>query len=398
MGEKPTSALAIHEYFHKVYSSMLIKIIDRLRERNISADQLQSDCSQFKDQSPWFQFVIESGGIDDLDNFPLQAFVPMWFMPPFSEASYAIQQAGNALKHVDNDRPAMAEDVIGISLFSGVRQDRDPIIEGIRQVGVAIDAEIFAENINDYYSQFVSIDFHSFEATQYLRVPHLQLTSAPLFAKYIREKFEQKESQSFKNVSLVALDKGSLQRVLHTANLLGLNLATQVIVLNKERTGHNVLGESNILWGDPSGKYCIIIDDIIDTSSSIGKTCQALLEAGATGIDVMASHAVLTMPARQNINKALSAGVIKDLITTNTLPFSFRLKKRAKEISVVDTVSDVIQALKMVSIEQILNNPQILDELGFENLKDFIMILKPKEQVWQEFFQEVYSGTQLVVN
>ena len=379
------AGLAIHETFYSIYSSFLIKLIDQIKNKELPITKYSTDLSTFKDGSTWFQILVSKGDISDLDLCPSQVFVPMWFLPPFTESNYAIAAAGNALRHEEANRKPLFDNATAIMMYAGVRQDRDPVIDGIKQIGVAIDAEIVANTINQYYSEILTWGIHSFEASQYIKIPHLNLTPVPLFARHINDKVAMTNGLNRKDLALVALDKGSLQKILHAAKLLDFDLLNQVIVLNKEHTGHNQLGQSNLLFGNPENRYCIILDDVIDTGGSIAKTCGALLESGAKGIDIMSESAVLTMPARQNITRAQSEGIINDVVITNSLPFGFKLKGLAKEVSIIEPTVDFMDVLLKVNVQQILQDPSCLDRIGYSYLKDFILIPRYKEIVWQEF-------------
>jgi len=95
-----------------------------------------------------------------------------------------------------------------------------------------------------------------------------------------------------------------------------LNLANLAIV-DKRRVEMNVAEVMHVI-GDVKGRTCLVIDDLIDTASTLVKTAQALLDNGGLEVYACASHAVLSGPAVENIHNS----VIKEVVVTNTIPLT----------------------------------------------------------------------------
>lgn len=70
------------------------------------------------------------------------------------------------------------------------------------------------------------------------------------------------------------------------------------------------------LVGDVSGRVCVLVDDMIDTAGTITQAAEALREAGAQKVVVVATHAVLSDPARDR----LASSCIDHVVVTDTLP------------------------------------------------------------------------------
>lgn len=75
--------------------------------------------------------------------------------------------------------------------------------------------------------------------------------------------------------------------------------------------------------GPVSGKFVVIYDDMIRTGSSLLNAARAYLDAGATGIAVIATHAVLPGDSLQKIQ---SSGLIKEIVVTDSHPRSRELE------------------------------------------------------------------------
>jgi ribose-phosphate pyrophosphokinase len=68
--------------------------------------------------------------------------------------------------------------------------------------------------------------------------------------------------------------------------------------------------------GDVAGRVCILVDDMIDTGSTIVKAAETLFEAGAADVLVAATHGVLSGPAVDRLKNSK----VSEVIVTNTLP------------------------------------------------------------------------------
>ncbi len=67
--------------------------------------------------------------------------------------------------------------------------------------------------------------------------------------------------------------------------------------------------------GDIKDKTVILVDDMIDTAGTITNGANALIEMGAKEVYACCTHAVLSGPAIERIEKS----VIKELVMLNTI-------------------------------------------------------------------------------
>ena len=72
--------------------------------------------------------------------------------------------------------------------------------------------------------------------------------------------------------------------------------------------------------GEVEGRHCVLIDDMIDTAGTICAAAERLADSGATDIWAMATHGVLSDPARRPAEKA----PITRVVVTDTLPLPAR--------------------------------------------------------------------------
>jgi ribose-phosphate pyrophosphokinase len=76
-----------------------------------------------------------------------------------------------------------------------------------------------------------------------------------------------------------------------------------------EVVAHRVVGEV-------AGRSCILVDDMIDTGSTIVSAARQLKNAGAADVIVVATHGILSGPAIDRLKNA----PINEVVLTNTLP------------------------------------------------------------------------------
>jgi ribose-phosphate pyrophosphokinase len=68
--------------------------------------------------------------------------------------------------------------------------------------------------------------------------------------------------------------------------------------------------------GEVEGKTAILLDDMVDTASTLAQSADALRRKGAKHIYACATHAVLSGPAIGRLEKS----EIEELVVTNTIP------------------------------------------------------------------------------
>jgi ribose-phosphate pyrophosphokinase len=99
-----------------------------------------------------------------------------------------------------------------------------------------------------------------------------------------------------------------------------------------------------------AGKNVIIIDDMVDTAGTITIAADLMTEMGATSVRAIATHAVLSGPAIERIEKSS----IIDLIVTDTIPLLDKESPKIKVITVADIFADVIE--KVYNYQSISSN------------------------------------------
>jgi ribose-phosphate pyrophosphokinase len=168
-------------------------------------------------------------------------------------------------------------------------------------------------------NRLLALDLHAAQIQGFFDIPVDHLFAAPVMVEYF-------ESRRKGDLIVVSPDAGGVERARAFAKRLNAPLA----IIDKRRTEANVAEVMNII-GDVRGKYCLIVDDLVDTAGTLVKGVEALLSQGASGVSACATHAVLSGPAVERI----SGSVLDELIVTNSIP----LKSEAQACGKIRTLS-----------------------------------------------------------
>ena len=150
----------------------------------------------------------------------------------------------------------------------------------------------------------ITMDLHANQIQGYFDIPVDHLVGMPLLAEYFKKK-------NLDNLCVVSPDHGSVTR----ARSMAQRLDCPIAIIDKRRPEPNKSEIMNII-GDIKDKNCIIIDDMIDTAGTITNAANAIKELGAKDVFAGATHAVLSGPAIERLDKsAISELVLLDTIT-----------------------------------------------------------------------------------
>jgi ribose-phosphate pyrophosphokinase len=187
-----------------------------------------------------------------------------------------------------------------IPYFGYARQDRKP---GPR---TPISAKLVANLITVAGADRVlSMDLHAGQIQGFFDIPTDNLYAAPVMSADIQARF------SGKNLMVVSPDVGGVVRARALAKRLD-NAPLAIVDKRRERPGESEV--MNII-GDVSGRFCILVDDIVDSAGTLCNAAAALLEAGAEEVVAYVSHGVLSGGAVARVaGSALSELVITDSI------------------------------------------------------------------------------------
>ena len=200
---------------------------------------------------------------------------------------------------IDAAKRASAARVTAVVPYFGYgRQDRKD------QPRVAIGAKLMANlMVAAGTDRVVSIDFHQHQIQGFFDIPVDHLYAAPVFTRFFREK-------GLKDLVVVAPDVGSAKMARGYSKRLGATFA----IIDKRRSGPNASEVMSVI-GDVEGRNCILTDDMVDTGGTIANAVCALKDRGADKVYAVATHALLSGSAVEN----LSAAPIEEFVVTNTI-------------------------------------------------------------------------------
>jgi ribose-phosphate pyrophosphokinase len=185
-----------------------------------------------------------------------------------------------------------------IPYFGYARQDRKD------QPRVAISAKLMANMVSVAGADRVlAMDFHQHQLQGFFDLPVDHLYAAPVFVNHYRQK-------SMRDLVVVASDVGGAKMARGFAKRLNASLA----IIDKRRPSANVAEVVNVV-GDVNGKDCLIPDDMIDTGGTMFEAIHALKRLGAQDIYCCATHALLSGPAVERLEKS----PVTEVAVTNTI-------------------------------------------------------------------------------
>jgi ribose-phosphate pyrophosphokinase len=216
-----------------------------------------------------------------------------------------------------------------IPYYGYARQDRKD------QPRVPITAKLVANLIEVAgVNRVLALELHAAQIQGFFDVQVDNLFAAPVLLEYI-------EGKNFTNLTIVSPDVGGIKMGRAFAKRLDANLA----IVDKRRTTADSTELMNII-GEVAGSDIIILDDIISTAGTVTQAAEALKNAGAGKIMVMATHPVFSGPALERLEKSC----IEEVVVTNSIPFS-GLGKCGK-VKVLDVSPLLGEAIRRIHTEE----------------------------------------------
>lgn len=218
-----------------------------------------------------------------------------------------------------------------IPYFGYSRQDRRP-----RSARVAITAKVVANMLTGVGADRVlTVDLHADQIQGFFDCPVDNVYASPVLLGDIWK-------HKYQDLVVVSPDIGGVVRARALAKLLDVELA----IVDKRRPKPNVAKVMNII-GEIEGRSCVLIDDMVDTASTLCAAATALKEKGATRIVAYCTHPVLSGAAIDNIE----ASVLDELVITNTIPLQ-KHAKLCKKIRLLSIAEMLAEAMYRISNEE----------------------------------------------
>lgn len=214
-----------------------------------------------------------------------------------------------------------------IPYFGYSRQDRRP-----RSARVAITAKVVANMLAGVgVNRLLTMDLHSDQIQGFFEIPVDNIYASPILLSDVNK-------QNYENVVVVSPDVGGVVRARALAKQLGSDLA----IIDKRRPRPNVAKVMNII-GDVAGRTCVIMDDMVDTATTLCEAASALKTNGAVKVVAYCTHPVLSGSAIKRITDSQ----LDELVVTNTIPLRADAIacKKIRQLSVAALLAETLSRI-----------------------------------------------------
>jgi ribose-phosphate pyrophosphokinase len=233
---------------------------------------------------------------------------------------------------IDALRRASAKRITAVVPYFGyARQDRKP---GPR---TPISAKLVANLITVAGADRVlSVDLHAGQIQGFFDIPTDNLYAAPVISADIQARFGKR------NLMVVSPDVGGVVRARGLSKRLN-NCPLAIVDKRREKPGESEV--MNII-GDVEGRFCVLVDDIVDSAGTLCNAAAALREAGAEDVVAYVSHGVLSGGAVARVE----GSQLSELVITDSIqPLQPVLD--AKKIRLLPIAPLLAEAIKRISDE-----------------------------------------------
>lgn len=225
-------------------------------------------------------------------------------------------------------RASAAKITAVVPYFGYARQDRR-----VRSSRVPITAKIVADMMASVgISRLVTVDLHADQIQGFFYMPVDNLYSTPIMLQDINKK-------GYENIMVVSPDVGGVIRARAIAKRVS---HADLSIIDKRRPRPNEAQVMHII-GDVQGRDCLIVDDIVDTASTLCRAVEALKEHGARRVAAYVTHPVLSGHALENIKNSQ----LDEIVVTDTIPLSTEAQKISciRSISLSDMIAEAIRRI-----------------------------------------------------
>ena len=229
---------------------------------------------------------------------------------------------------VDALKRASARRITVVAPFFGyARQDKN---RGREPISARLMADLFATAGAD---RLMAVDLHTAQIQGFFDGPVDHLFALSILATHIEKKLD------VSRVTVVAPDAGRVRVCERWTDRLGCPLA----IIHKRRDP-DVANQVRMfeVVGQVAGRTCILVDDMIDTGSTISKAAEALFDQGASQVIATATHGVLSGAAVDILKNSR----ISEVVITNTLPVP--QEKRFDKLTVLSIAPLLARAINEV--------------------------------------------------
>ena len=233
---------------------------------------------------------------------------------------------------IDALRRASAKRITAVVPYFGyARQDRKP---GPR---TPISAKLVANLITVAgANRVLSVDLHAGQIQGFFDIPTDNLYAAPVMSADIQARFKSR------NITVVSPDVGGVVRARALAKRLD-NAPLAIVDKRRERPGESEV--MNII-GDVAGRFCILLDDIVDSAGTLCNAAAALKESGAEDVVAYCTHGVLSGAAVARVDNS----VLRELVITDSIA-AYDSAEGSPKVRILTIAPLLAEAVKRIADE-----------------------------------------------
>jgi ribose-phosphate pyrophosphokinase len=179
--------------------------------------------------------------------------------------------------------------------------------------------------------RLLTVDLHAGQIQGFFNIPVDELTALYILSRYFKDK-------GIPNLTVVSTDVGDAKRARNVADRLDVPLA----IVEKRRISNEQRAEAVNIIGEVKGMNALIVDDEVDTGSTLIATVDLLQRHGTVAIYACCTHPVLSGPAVERIEQS----PIRELVVTDTIPLP--IEKRLPKITVLSLAPLLGEAIQRI--------------------------------------------------
>jgi len=223
---------------------------------------------------------------------------------------------------IDSAKRASAEYITAVIPYFGYgRQDRKDRPR-VPIAGKLIANVLTAAGAN----RVMTMDLHAPQIQGFFDIPVDHLESSTVFFPYLK-------SMELPDITFAAPDVGGVNR----ARQFALHFNKEMVICDKYRKRPNEVSSMTVI-GDVTGRNVIIVDDIIDTASTLSNAASLLMSKGAKSVRAFITHPVLSGKAYEN----LESSMLTEVVVCDTIP----LRKPSPKIKVLSVAEIFATAIR----------------------------------------------------
>ena len=229
---------------------------------------------------------------------------------------------------VDALKRASAKRITVVLPFYGyARQDKKH--RGREPISARLMADLFKQAGAD---RLMAVDLHTAQIQGFFDGPVDHLLALPILSERVEARYGDQP------LTVVSPDAGRIKVAEEWSRRLGgppraFFHKTRDINRPNETVANRVVG-------DVKDRICVLVDDMIDTGSTITKAADAIMAEGAAGVVLVATHPILSGPAVDRLKNCGAA----EVIVTNTLPIpADRVFDKLTVLSIAPLISKAIR-------------------------------------------------------